>query len=331
SLGPNESVTLEVSVDPEGMTGNFAAGLEVRSNDPSSPVVTFDLSAFLPVAPNLIAHYRLDESEGSVMNDASGFGRHGFFDNNVGLLELGQEALATGAAARFVDGAYAEVGPEVLPVLGDFTFSLWVRNGETNTAASLISRGNGQGDPFALLASGTSLLWFSGGEQALSLEDVLTLDTAHHIAVATEGTGISIYVDGVMVGSGTGLARVDREANALQFGAANGILGMNGVIDEIQLYDRPLTGAEIGTLAQNPGAVIGGGASEPVVRPVIRIMPAAGAGIELAWPVGGQLPALEESGDLIQWSPVTELPVETDGVIRLSLPNVGKRFFRWAR
>ncbi|MFT5188633.1 MAG: hypothetical protein ACI957_001654, partial [Verrucomicrobiales bacterium] len=227
-LQPNETVMVSLSFDPKGATGNFSASLEITSNDPSSPTITADISAFIPVAPGLLAHYKLDETAGDQAIDASGFGRSASLISTAGALTPNEAPLATGGALGLTSGAYAEIGPDILPVLTDFSINLWVNATETDGPASLLSRGDGAGDPFALLANGTSLLWFTAGDQALTVENALTLNQTHHVLVVVEGNEVTLYVDGTTAGSAIIVSFADDTKNSLQFGAANGSLGFNG-------------------------------------------------------------------------------------------------------
>ncbi len=327
ALQPNETVMVSVNFNPQGVTGNFNALLEISSNDPSSPILTADLSAFIPVAPGLVAHYKLDDT-GEVLTDASGFGRNGGFVSTVGTLTLDQEPLATGRSLQLTQGAYAEVGPTVLPAFADFSISLWMNVGESNGAASLISRGEGAGDPFALLANGTALLWFSGGDQALLVEDVLTLNQTHHVLVVVEGNQMTLFVDGVAVGTADTVVFADDAKNPLQIGAANGILGFNGRIDDVQIYERVLSANQVAFLFTNPGSVVGGnqnmppgggGGADGMVTDfeIVEIQAGAGGNVRVNFvSEPNKTYAAEFSTDLVTWE-VTVDDIASEGELTI--------------
>ncbi|UCG60148.1 MAG: hypothetical protein JSU70_11610, partial [Phycisphaerales bacterium] len=71
-----------------------------------------------------------------------------------------------------------------------------------------------------------------------------------HLALSFDGTTATLYRDGTQVGSGAFSLGPDTES-ALVFGAveANGGNPYNGALDEVRLYNRPLSHAEIAWLA----------------------------------------------------------------------------------
>ena len=336
-LQPSESVMVALSFNPQGDTGNFSAALEINSNDPSSPTLTTDISAFIPVAPGLLAHYKLDESTGDQLIDASGFGRNGILVSSEGTLTLNEDPLATGGALGFMGGAFAEIGPNVLPALADFSISLWVNASETAGAVSLISRGDGAGDPFALLANGSSLLWFSAGEQALVVENALTLNQTHHVLAVVEGSQITLYVDGTSVGQASVVAFSDNNSNRLQIGAANGILGFNGRLDDVQIYERPLNANQANYLATNPGEVVGahsgngGNPDTPDGFLITEVRVGAGGNIRVNFTSESNKTYVAEfSTDLIDWT-VTVDDIAPEGpitIVRQALPQPPTGFIR---
>ena len=327
-LGANETVEIQIMVDPKGATGNFDAALQLTTNDPSTPVAEFDLSAFIPVAPNLIAHYKLDQANGDRLVDSSGFGVNGVFNAIAGAIQLGQAGLAAGSSVSFIDGSFAEVAPDVLPPFADFSVSLWHVPGATDTAATILSRGDGQGDPFALVSQGTTLFWFSAGEPAVQLDDALTLDQNHHIVVTVAGTTVTIYIDGVEAGSGNAVPFADKESNPLQFGGTNGILGINGQLDDIQIYNRSLTSEETTFLFNNPGEVVGGGGVEPPIPVPVLTIAREGADVRLKWPSAALDFRLHSSSSLTDWTAVESAPEEDDDTLQVVLPIEGSLNFR---
>ena len=327
-IATNTGVDVMITVDPKGATGNFSAMLKLTTNDPSTPDAEFDISAFIPVAPNLIAHYKLDETEGTRADDASGFGRHAVYDPGDGTLSQGADGIAGGGSAMFSEGAQVEVPGDLLPVFGEFTFSLWANIGQTTGASTLVSRGNGAGDPFALVAQGTALILFFAAQDAITVADAIALDTDHHIALTLTGQSAVIYVDGVQVAAMDVPAFVDSPSNLLHFGAADGNIGITGVLDDIQIYNRALTDAEVLSLKENPGSVIGGGDVEPEPDlPTLDIMLVDGQA-ELSWPDSAEGYGLNESGDLRNWSAVATAPEANGGFFRVQVPVEGEMYFR---
>ena len=73
-----------------------------------------------------------------------------------------------------------------------------------------------------------------------------------HVLVSFDGTTAKFFFNGQMTGQGAFSFGTDPEA-AMQFGAceANGGNPFNGALDEIHIYDRPLSSFEVSYLAGN--------------------------------------------------------------------------------
>ena len=93
--------------------------------------------------------------------------------------------------------------------------------------------------------SGGRNVFFSGFFNDLLGFMPISLNTWHHIAVTYDGTTLAIYVDGVLDASALkSLGTID---SVLSMGKAisGGWTPFNGLIDEVELFDRALTEAEI--------------------------------------------------------------------------------------
>jgi hypothetical protein len=270
SLAPQEIVEVTVDFDPGDRRGAFEAVLQVTSNDPGTPVIELDLGAVIPTGLGIVAHYRMDETDGMVMRDDSGFGRAGSYKTTGGgSFLLDQEGIAGEGAVSFGsagDGAgFAEIGEDVLPVFESFSVSLWVNRTDAQLVTTLFSRGPGTGDPFALVANGADLLWFSGGEQGLELPGALPAGVNVHVVLVFDADTTRLYLDGALAGTMAATPFNDTASNIFQIGATNGALGFNGLIDDVQIYGRAISDEEAAFLYENPAEVIGGG--EPPIPP----------------------------------------------------------------
>jgi len=83
------------------------------------------------------------------------------------------------------------------------------------------------------------------------------LDTDwHHVAATYDGAVMKIYVDGVLKISNTNTGTLKTSTSDVYIGNQNTINPFKGTIDEVLLYDRALTEAEIGQIystTPNPG------------------------------------------------------------------------------
>jgi beta-galactosidase len=79
------------------------------------------------------------------------------------------------------------------------------------------------------------------------LDDALVEEVFHHVAGTYDSNTMRLYLDGVEVGTCETTGNLTNEAdNGVEFGHNE----LNGLLDEIQIYNRPLSTSEIGALAQ---------------------------------------------------------------------------------
>ncbi|MFT4637054.1 MAG: hypothetical protein ACI8T1_000362 [Verrucomicrobiales bacterium] len=266
SIAPGTVSEMILSFDPKSGTGQFISSLELTTNDPDAEdqMIVIELRASLVDPSGPIAHLPLDETAGAEeTQDITGNGRSGMYLSSDGVLEWEQASLAAGSAIKVSGGAHVSI-PQGLSGLESFTTSVWL-----NTAAAefsvLFANGSEQTPGLAVLIANGNLQWFFDSMDVFSTDGApLTPDTTHHVAVVYDSTAeggakASFYVDGIEVISQT-VDPVDLSdsANILSFGglAGNPGLSMNGVLDDIQIYDRALSAEEIGRLKDSPGTTL---------------------------------------------------------------------------
>ena len=320
TLAPGESVMLNVTFDPGGREGGFVAFLEVDSSDPGDPTETLDLSALIPAANDLVAHYRLDEADGVTMLDASGNGAHGMYlAVDGGGFTLGQDSLASGKAVAFDNAGGAGAGYGEIPAgagipeLTHFSVSMWVNQAADDSGVSaLFAKGEAVGDPFAVATQGGALVWFSSGTQTLNVDDAITPGERTHVLTTFDTVDgqptAAFYVNGVEVGRESGVQPVDdSNPSVLQIGALNGAFGFKGMIDDVQIYGQTLDADEALFLFENPGKLIGEGSSgvPPVRLGDIDWIQVTESGIELSLPEGATVD-IQYSPDLVNWEVIAD-------------------------
>jgi hypothetical protein len=188
-------------------------------------------------------------------------------DLGLGGAALGPRAPGRIGNALKLNGTseYVTLSPGVVSGLTDFTIAAWVHPAATSTWSRVFDFGtgttaymfltvnSGAGPRFAITASG------NGAEQRLSRAGQLPLNTWTHLAVTLAGTTGTLYVDGVAVATNTAMT-----LNPASLGSTpNNWIGraqfndplLNATVDDVQLYSRALTAAEVGELAAGtPGA-----------------------------------------------------------------------------
>ena len=146
--------------------------------------------------------------------------------------------------------------PLVLSYTGGASFAAWIKT--TDTTGALISGGGG-----AAASRGIGLFVESGalelyGSKATCgtynfqlVGPTINDGLFHHVAATWTGTtvtgGVKLYVDGVLVGSTTALATITTDTHAIHLGGHSVLAyaAYAGLIDEIGIYNRALSVAEI--------------------------------------------------------------------------------------
>jgi alpha-tubulin suppressor-like RCC1 family protein len=80
------------------------------------------------------------------------------------------------------------------------------------------------------------------------------MNTWYHVAVVRNGSTLNVYENGVLAGTNAITANILDAAATLTIGQAEGISFVNGLIDEMTIYNRALSGAEITAIYSAGGA-----------------------------------------------------------------------------
>lgn len=210
----------------------------------------------------LVAWYKCDDSSAStVVVDSSGNGYDGTSVRNTDLM----------AAAGKVRGALdfngttdkVDVANPGSVLDGTYlTVMAWVyRNGTSGTTyPRIVDRVyNGQ---FALYITesgshiGVALKASSGTVDypTLSSTDAVPVNTWVHVALVVRSTGISVYANGVDVGTGSVVGTLAASASAIRIGErvdAGTARTFKGYIDDVRIYNEALTAAQIQAIYAN--------------------------------------------------------------------------------
>ena len=145
---------------------------------------------------------------------------------------------------------------------GDFSMEMWFKHvgehvGSSSIAEDFVTNGdlgyntdmyllelNGSGDPEFAPLNIRYRTTFSGQETDFTVDvpEELDWDAWHYLVFTKEGTVGNIYLDGVLLGSGTVNGDVTSTGETLGFGQDR---NFKGLLDEIALYNFGLTAAEV--------------------------------------------------------------------------------------
>ncbi len=224
------------------------------------------VSATAAAQTTLVAHYKLDETSGTVAVDSSGNGNDGVY-TGAGVT-LGQAGVCPGSTSVEFDGIDGHVAiPSSASLDGlssDFTVASWV-----NLDVDLIMRifgnqrlgGVGGSWSFGPLIGG-DLRFTTLGVQDYNQFSSVSTGMWHHIAVVFDASFLAhFYLDGALQGTIAGNA----PANPPNSGWFIAVLDLtinteffDGKIDDVQVYSGSATDADILFLFQNPCTTLAG-------------------------------------------------------------------------
>jgi glucose/arabinose dehydrogenase len=300
AIGFTTSVSAVAQVTSGGRVWNFDHWSDggTRLHDITVPATASTLTAVYadggPVAvPGLIAAYGFDETVGTSAVDATGRGHTGTVRNSAwsaagkhaGALQLnGTDSWVTVADAADLD------------LTNTMTFSAWVKLSSlkpwqtvvmkegAGTLAYGLYATNGGTDGKANASAGETTVYTPGKTQA----NVWT-----HLAGTYDGSALRIYVDGSLVNTIAGVAKPTATTGVLRIGGNAVWTGeqLNGLIDDVRIYDRALSAAEITT---DMSTAVSGGTTPPPPPPP----PPAGNGpvVDLRFDDGAGTVAKDSSG-----------------------------------
>jgi hypothetical protein len=252
----------------------------------------------------LIGAWGFEEGTGTTTADQSGNSLNGALSNATwttagrygnALSFNGTNAWVTVADNNLLDlttGMTLEAWVRPATTGPDFTTVVLKERGTTSLAYALYGVDGANRPPSGYINR-------NGNDVPVVGTSLLPLNTWSHLAVTYDGANMRLFVDGTQVAIRAQTGATSTSANPLRFGG-NVVWGeyFNGLIDEIRIYNRALTAAELQSdmtipvgggggaqLADRPAAVAGG---EPTVSEA-ELAPLLSAAID-RWTAAG-LPA----------------------------------------
>ncbi|MBF0593359.1 MAG: right-handed parallel beta-helix repeat-containing protein [Candidatus Omnitrophica bacterium] len=234
-----------------------------------SVLVLFSAKAWAGLNDGLIAWLKLDDGSGISATDASG-------NANAGALQdfpVDNSGWVSGqvkGGLKF-DGATGTVilSPELLKTVtlhGNYSISLWFFDMNPGAGATLINIGNSATDMngIGIHSSGTlqggsfdGSVW-SGRTKYLTVSD---FNKWNHVVLINNAGNFSFYFDGIAV---TGAGNYGYFLGSTKAASLSSPLKFKGIMDDVRIYNRPLSPSEAvglyqyGLTGYNPPAVVTG-------------------------------------------------------------------------
>ena len=206
----------------------------------------------------LVAHWKLDETSGSIASDSTGKGRDGTITGDQ-----------TWVASGKIDGAFDFETTDGVDIIDVGTFDLegsgasistWIKveDGFSDSRIVIKSNSNSGADQlWGMTVAAARRLDFrirSGGtfNQLDSANDEIVAGTWHHCVGTYDETTMRLYIDGVEVPSLAhtvgGAGDTDASAPVALGDSPQGSRTFDGLLDDARVYNRPLSVAEIAAL-----------------------------------------------------------------------------------
>ena len=228
------------------------------------------------VPAGLVGAWGFDEGSGTTARDASGRGNDGVL-TGAAWTAWGRH----GGALSFdgMDDWVTVADAASLDLTGPMTLEAWVRPDTTQGWRTVLLKEDGSGDELAYALYGSSAGGPSGWTRSATAWGTQAVPTNAwtHLAYTYDGSTARLFVDGVETTVNNVTATAPDTSRPLRIGG-NAMWSefFDGLIDEVRVYDRPLTTAQIATDMQTPV----GGAQQPAVD-------ATPPAVAIAGPAGG--------------------------------------------
>ena len=214
--------------------------------------ISFTTSAQVAIpSDGLVANYPFN----GTANDVSGNGNNGLvFGATLTFDRFGNpdSAYHFGSNGDYV---FIATSPG-LNITGDLTIAAWVYLSNSGIDPNAVIFSNmlevspHNGYSFRLW-DGNKLRFFSG-DQSLFATTPLESEQWIHVAVVLSGTTATTYINGTFDSSGTVAVPTSSSVNPTIGASRERVYGWNGALDDILVYNRALSAAEISELAQVP-------------------------------------------------------------------------------
>jgi glucose/arabinose dehydrogenase len=215
----------------------------------SDQTLTATFAATAGPPPGLVASYGFEEGSGPTVSDASG-------KNNTGTLAntTWSSAGKHGSALSF-DGTSSVVtvpAASSLDLTSGMTLEAWVNPSAAGGSwRTVVFRERTDGMLYSLYANNGSdrpvgQVFLANAERDAAGTTTVALNTWTHLAATYDGAAVRLYVNGSLVSTTPTTGSLAPSSRALKIGG-NSIWGeyYRGLIDDVRVYNRALSGAEI--------------------------------------------------------------------------------------
>ncbi len=231
---------------PDGPHTLTAIARDAAGNQ-SQASVTVDVLNAQPPAAGLVAAYNFNEGSGTQALDVSGSGNTG-----VTTRTTWSTAGRTGSALSFGGNAFVTIADNaMLDLTAGMTIEAWVRpSSSSNNVRPIVYKERGFGFSYALFSSSNGNVpaaWIRTTAQVSAAgTSSIPSNTWTHLAATYDRSRLRLFVNGVEVTNTAATALISTGTGPLRIGGTNnGSDFFRGLIDDVRIYNRALSAAEI--------------------------------------------------------------------------------------
>jgi hypothetical protein len=243
------SLSWTTSSVPNGTHVLTAVATDLAGNQATSAGVTLTVNNAWTVPAGLVAAYTFAEGAGATTADVSGNGNTGTLAGGAGWSTAGR--FGTAIAFDGLNDLVSVADAASLDLTSGMTIEAWVNPAALSGWRTVALKSVPGGLTYALYAHDNAprpagTVNTGGIDVAAAGTSALALNTWTHLAVTFGGGTLRIYVNGIQVGSRAVSGTLLTSAGALTIGG-NTVWPewFAGLVDEVRVYNRALTPAEI--------------------------------------------------------------------------------------
>jgi hypothetical protein len=247
------SVSWDTAAASNGTHTLTARARDAAGNATTSAAVTVTVNN--TAATGLVAAYAFNEGTGTSTADSSGNGLTGTAANTS------WSASGKFGKALSFNGVNSWVtvnDAAALDLTGGLTLEAWVNPIALVSGRTVLLKEAGTEEVYSLYASENmprplGAVRIGGAYSTATGTGPLPVNTWSHLASTYDGTTLRLYVNGSLVGSVAASGNIEVSGGVLRIGG-NAIWGeyFSGLIDEVRVYNRALTAAQIQTDMTTP-------------------------------------------------------------------------------
>ena len=224
----------------------------------TKPPIGTPLNKAHRLSQGLVGYWSFGEGAGGKTQDLSGNGNHGILTNIVQGATSGWAGGKFGRALNF-DGVDDYVQTELAPSgYTAITMAAWVNLSAVGFYSMVLSSGtNADGVPEMRFFSDSGRMEIANRVNNVSVRDTVNVSGTgwHHFVGVANGTTLTLYKDGALVGSST-IAHNMNSSSPFRFARRSndegGTYFPNASLDEVRIYNRVLSADEVRQLYTDP-------------------------------------------------------------------------------